>query len=93
MREIEFWNLFKRDYKRELKGEFRTFLSEEMTNVQELLSADMPLAPRHKDHKLIGKWLGYRECHVKPDLLLICRKTGDNLLTFARLGNHSELFG
>ncbi len=93
MREIEFWNSFKRDYKRELKGEFRSYLSEEMANVQELLCADKPLAPRHKDHKLIGKWLGCRECHVKPDLLLIYQKTGDNLLTFVRLGTHSELFG
>ena len=37
--------------------------------------------------------LGYRECHLKPDLLLIYRKPGADTLRLARLGSHSELFG
>jgi mRNA interferase YafQ len=35
----------------------------------------------------------YRECHVKPDLLLIYRKSDADTLRLARLGSHSELFG
>lgn len=44
-------------------------------------------------HGLIGDWTGYRECHVKPDLLLIYRKPDADTLRLARLGSHSELFG
>ncbi len=93
MREIERSNSFKRDFKRELKGRFRTHLSDELPKIIYALMADQPLDAHHNDHELIGKWLGCRECHVKPDLLLIYQKTGDDLLTFVRLGTHSELFG
>jgi mRNA interferase YafQ len=57
------------------------------------LANDDPLEPRHRDHDLSGDWQGYRECHIKPDLLLIYRKTDMETLRLARLGSHSELFG
>ena len=44
------------------------------------------------DHALGGAWRGFRDCHVKPDLVLIYRKSAD-ALALARLGSHSELFG
>jgi mRNA interferase YafQ len=44
------------------------------------------------DHPLSGDWAGYRDCHLKPDLQLIYKKTDDNVLRLARLGSHSELF-
>jgi mRNA interferase YafQ len=50
------------------------------------------LEPRHRDHDLSGDWAGYRECHIKPDLLLIYRKPDTVTLRLARLGSHSELF-
>jgi mRNA interferase YafQ len=37
--------------------------------------------------------MGYRECHIKPDLLPIYRKPDADTLRLARLGSHSELFG
>jgi addiction module RelE/StbE family toxin len=40
-----------------------------------------------------GNWTGYRECHIKPDLLLIYKKPNPNVLRLARLGSHSDLFG
>jgi mRNA interferase YafQ len=40
-----------------------------------------------------GDWQGYRECHIKPDLLLIYKKSDAATLRLARLGSHSELFG
>ena len=46
-----------------------------------------------RDHALSGDWAGYRECHIKPDLLLIYRKPDADTLRLARLGSHSELFG
>ncbi|MGD1641148.1 type II toxin-antitoxin system YafQ family toxin [Klebsiella pneumoniae] len=48
---------------------------------------------RYRDHDLSGDWAGYRECHIKPDLLLIYRKSDADTLRLARLGSHSELFG
>lgn len=52
-----------------------------------------PLQPsKYRDHALIGDWSGYRECHLKPDLLLIYKKVEQSVLQLARLGSHSELF-
>ena len=50
------------------------------------------MEPRHRDHDLSGEWAGYRDCHVKPDLVLILRKADADILRLARLGSHSELF-
>jgi mRNA interferase YafQ len=93
MRAIERSSAFKRDYKREAKGRQMTTLDADLVFVLTALANDQPLAPQYHDHDLIGAWKGYRECHVKPDLLLIYRKSGADMLRLARLGSHSELFG
>ncbi|HEV2135965.1 MAG TPA: type II toxin-antitoxin system YafQ family toxin [Terracidiphilus sp.] len=54
---------------------------------------DIALETKHRDHALSGEWSGYRECHIKPDLLLIYRKPDEETLQLARLGSHAELFG
>ena len=92
MRTIDRPGSFKRDYKREAKGQHRATLDEELLPVIKALVADLPLDAHYRDHPLVGDWAGYRECHIKPDLLLIYRKSGDDLLVLARLGSHSELF-
>jgi mRNA interferase YafQ len=52
------------------------------------------LAPRLKDHKLIGAWQGRRECHLRPDWLLIYKiDLKQNLIVFERTGSHNDLFG
>jgi mRNA interferase YafQ len=43
------------------------------------------------DHPLIGNFKDCRDCHIKPDLVLIYRKINDNVLELVRLGSHSEL--
>jgi len=58
-----------------------------------LLLDDQVLPDSHRDHALAGEWAGYRECHLKPDLLLVYRKPDTQTLRLARLGSHSELFG
>lgn len=92
MRTIEWSNAFKRDFKREMRGVHRNTLQAELTAVTELLAKDMPLPQKMRDHDLISDWAGYRECHIKPDLLLIYKKVDDDILRMARLGSHSELF-
>ena len=48
---------------------------------------------KHKPHKLSGKFNGYWECHVKPDLLLIWEQTETlKLIELVRTGTHSDLF-
>jgi mRNA interferase YafQ len=45
----------------------------------------------HKDHKLIGNWLGRSECYIESDWLLIYKRE-DNRIIFERTGYHSDLF-
>jgi mRNA interferase YafQ len=63
-----------------------------LTEVLPLLLDDQPLPANNRDHALSGDWAGYRECHLKPDLLLIYKKPNVEVLRLARLGSHSELF-
>lgn len=94
MRTIEYASAFKKDYKR-VKASPRHAKDAEslLTAVLKLLVADRPLPTANRDHTLTGDWVGYRECHVKPDLLLIYRKPDAATLRLARFGSHSELFG
>ena len=92
MRTIARSSAFKRDFKREQKGQHRAILAEVLVPVLQSLAADLPLEERNRDHDLSGEWGGYRECHIKPDLLLIYRKQ-EKTLKLARLGSHSLLFG
>lgn len=93
MRTIERSGAFKRDYKRESKGQHRVGLDEALVSILTFLVSDKPLKPYQRDHDLIGNWSGYRECHIKPDLLLIYRKPDNDTLQLVRLGSHSLLFG
>ncbi|EEB8599907.1 type II toxin-antitoxin system mRNA interferase toxin, RelE/StbE family [Salmonella enterica] len=90
MRTIERTTAFKRDFKREAKGRNRAVLDTELRQIITALAMDQPLERRHSDHPLSNNWNGYRDCHVRPDLVLIYRLT-DNRLILARLGSHSEL--
>jgi mRNA interferase YafQ len=93
MRTIERSTAFKRDYKRESKGRHRATLDADLVSVLTILADDEPLEPSYRDHDLGGVWAGYRDCHIKPDLVLIYSKPDAKTLRLARLGSHSELFG
>jgi mRNA interferase YafQ len=91
MRTIERTGRFKRDFKRELKGPHGKSLYEDLPSLLRLLASDQLLEPRHRDHALTGDWKDHRDCHVKPDLVLIYRKPDEATLQLIRLGSHSEL--
>ena len=93
MRTIERSSAFKRDYKREARGRHGATLDSVLVLVLKALADDQLLETQYRDHDLSGDWLGYRECHVRPDLLLIYKKSGADTLRLARLGSHSEIFG
>ena len=90
MREVRYTSRFKRDYKREKSGRHGKELDDLLPPIVELLAADMPLPVLNRDHPLTGEWSDHSDCHIKPDLVLIYRKTQD-LLDLVRLGSHSEL--
>ena len=91
MRTIRRTAAFKRDYRREKKGRFAKTLDLEVKNVVADLAADQPLPQRHHDHALTGPWKDHRDCHVRPDLVLVYRKPDADHLDLVRLGSHSEL--
>ena len=93
MRTIERTTAFRSDFKREKKGQHRRDLEPLVSSIVSLLADDKPLPEKHRDHSLGGEWRDHRECHLKPDLLLIYRKPVPAVLQLVRLGSHSELFG
>lgn len=82
---------FKKDYKLAMK---RNLKIDQLEQVVALLAMGKELPEKHKDHALSGDWVGHRECHILPDWLLVYRIENDVLvLTLARTGTHSDLFG
>ncbi len=92
MRRIERTNAFRRDFKREKRGQHRRDIEALLMVAVSLLADDLPLPEKNRDHALAGEWRDHRECHLKPDLLLIYRKPAADILQLVRLGSHSELF-
>jgi mRNA interferase YafQ len=91
MRRIERTKAFKRDYRCAIAMPKHRDLDNLLPAVLTLLATDTALPAKYVDHPLRGEWKDFRDCHVKPDLVLIYRKTGDDTLQLVRLGSHSDL--
>jgi mRNA interferase YafQ len=91
MREVKYTTRFQRDYKREKSGRHSKKLDGLLMEVVNMLAGDTQLPRRNFDHPLSGEWNDHRDCHLKPDLVLIYRKPDNNSLELVRLGSHSEL--
>lgn len=91
MRTIERTTQFKRDYKRESKGQHRKTLEADFLKALSLLLLDKPIPDKYRDHALTGNWRDFRDLHIKPDLVLIYCKPDEHTLQLVRLGSHSEL--
>ena len=91
MRTTELAVRFRRDYKRVRKGPYGASVDAVLAEAVALLAVDGPLPDRMRDHALIGVWQGYRDCHLRPDLVLIYGKPDPLILRLARIGSHSEL--
>jgi mRNA interferase YafQ len=88
LRQIQWTNQFKKDYKLAQKqGKDLDVLKE----IVSILVRGEQLPPKCRDHPLRGEWRHHRDCHIKADWILIYRIEGD-LLVLERLGTHSELF-
>ena len=91
MRTISYTNQFKRDYRRGKSGRHGKRLDVLLKEAIDLLAEDQQLPRRYFDHPLSGEWDDCRDCHVRPDLVLIYRKPDEENLELIRLGSHSEL--
>ena len=91
MRTIKFTGQFKRDYRRERSGVHGGKLNSLLMEAVDLLAVDAPLPARYVDHALLGEWRDHRDCHIRPDLILIYRKPDADSLELVRFGSHSEL--
>ena len=91
MRTIRFTSKFKSDHKREKSGRHSKKLDALLKPILEILVEDGTLPKNVVDHPLNGQWQDCRDCHVKPDLILIYRKPDETTLELVRLGSHSEL--
>ena len=81
-------NSFKRSYK---KLKLSDKEEESYIDIIYKLLNDETLELKYKDHQLKGSLEAFRECHIKPDLLLIYR-IKNNTLELVDIGSHSELF-
>lgn len=89
-REIVWTTQFKKDYKLAMKRNMDMSLIDDCIRK---LAACEKLPSKFRDHDLSGSWSGHRECHLRPDWLLIYRIEGDDLiLILTRTGSHSDLF-
>ncbi len=89
MREVVLTSAFKKDYKRLSRSGQHDI--RQLQEVTAILASDTILEEKHLDHALIGNWQDCRECHIKPDWLLIYQLKGNELILI-RTGSHSELF-
>jgi mRNA interferase YafQ len=83
----DYSNQFKRDYKRSMKRNLDITLLDKV--IRDLIH-EIPLDRKYKDHPLTGNYAGCRECHIKPDWLLIYQ-IGNGVIVFERTGTHADL--
>ena len=91
MRQIEWTGAFKRDYRKVTANPRHRNLDQLLGLILPLLAEDQTLPLSQHDHALTGDWKDHRDCHIKPDLVLIYRKQDEDVLQLVRIGSHSEL--
>lgn len=83
-------NQFKKDLRLAAKRGYKLELLEK---VVDKIANNIKLENKYKDHSLSGQYVGFKECHILPDWLLVYRIDNDNLILFlSRTGSHSDLF-
>lgn len=89
MLDVRYSTKFKKDFKICVK---RHYKMEQLQQIIDILRIPDSLPPQNSDHNLTGNHIGYRECHIASDWLLIYRRNDDELLLH-RTGTHADLFG
>ena len=90
MLEVVLSNRFKKDLRLAAR---RGLPLDELNSIVDQLAAQQPLPDKNRDHALTGDYIGFRECHIRPDWLLVYRVDGEALELFLfRTGSHTDLF-
>lgn len=90
MLKVKYHNSFKKDFK--LIKKRGKDLSKLKYIINEIMN-EKALDEKYRDHELLGKYKGFRECHIEPDWLLIYKIENKELtLILSRTGTHSDLF-
>lgn len=90
MLDLKITNQFKKDLKKIKK---RGLNISKLDNIISKLRKQEQLEDKYRDHALVGNYIGFRECHIEPDWLLIYAINNEELiLTASRTGTHSDLF-
>ena len=91
MRLVRSTSQFRKALKRILKS--GRFQRSEIQNIVDKLARGENLRESYDDHKLSGDLANYRECRIKPDLLLVYKiENNDLVLVLVNIGSHSDLF-
>lgn len=91
MATIERTSQFKRDYKKVRKGRYKSVIDHILIEVATALLNNQALDAKYRDHALTGNCKDHRDCHLKPDVILIYRKPNKQRLQLVRIGTHREL--
>lgn len=89
MLDVRYSTKFKKDFKMCVKRHYKLDVLQQIIDI---LRIPDTLPQKNTDHSLVGNYVGYRECHITPDWLLIYRVDGNELLLY-RTGTHADLFG
>ncbi|MBX2662537.1 type II toxin-antitoxin system YafQ family toxin, partial [Campylobacter jejuni] len=83
-------------YSTKFKKHYKKLNTKERQNADIIINRianNETLEAKHRDHALKGNYIGFRECHIQQDLLLVYQKQDDKLILYLlRIGSHSELF-
>lgn len=88
IKKLGYTNKFKKDYKRILKQNKDVT---KLERVVKFLETGQDLPQKYKNHRLIGDYSGYWECHIEPDWLLIYENEEESIV-LVRTGSHAMLF-
>jgi mRNA interferase YafQ len=86
---LDYSSQFKKDFKKITKLPIPEII--EVGNFISTLQKSLILDAKCVDHALVGNWHGFRDCHIKPDLVLIYR-IHETYLQLARIGTHNDVF-
>lgn len=88
MLKIDITRHFKKDFK---KYQHKKHIKKELEKILNILLKKEKIPEKYLDHALTGNYVGFREFHIKPDILLIYW-IDDEYVHLIRIGSHSELF-
>ena len=91
MRTVRRTAQFRRDFKSVKRSTHGCHLDATLLETLELLAADVALPSRYVDHPMKGQYSDCRDCHLRPDLVLVYRKRGNDILELIRIGTHARL--